>query len=97
MFVQRQIFRVKQGCRDELVQMILDEFVRIAFPRNYRVSTPQFATRDQVCWEAEFADLAEYSNFWDQWNNRPTTPAFLEKWYALTESGGTSELWRLRD
>lgn len=95
MYVQRTFYRVRHGCTDELVRMILDEFQHIGFRGVYRVSTPTFGPRDVVCWEAEFADLAAYEQFWADWLQRPTTPAFMNRWGELTEAGGTNELWKL--
>jgi hypothetical protein len=33
---------------------------------------------------------------WAEWNDLPTTPAFLEKWSELVEPGITTEIWNMQ-
>jgi len=96
MIVHRITFKVKPGRTNEVVQMILDEWKRGGSNVPHRVYVPVFGPQDQVCWEAEFADLAERKKFWDEWWSQPTNPEFMKKWVELVESGGTSEIWVLR-
>jgi hypothetical protein len=40
----------------------------------------------------EFEDWKQYHDFLEEWS---PGEAFWEKWYSLTEGGGTNEIWRL--
>ena len=47
--------------------------------------------------ENAIARLAVYEKFWADWLAKPETPAFLEKWNELIESGGSREIWELAE
>jgi hypothetical protein len=93
MLVNRRTFIVKRGAYDALLAL-LQEAVRES-GGNGRILVPEIAPFDQLVVEAEFESLAAYEQFWSNWGDQPTTPAFMERWFTLTESGGTNEIWRL--
>jgi len=57
--------------------------------------TPNVGPRDTLVLDDEFESLAEMESFWKEWFAKPDSPAFLEKWLALMETGGTTEIWNL--
>ena len=93
MIVQRITFKVKRGCMQELVALAksFDESAGITA----RTYTSRIGRHDTLVGEQEFESLAEMEKFWEEWSARPDTPAFMEKWLALTERGGTTEIWDL--
>ena len=53
---------------------------------------PEIAPFDTIVAETEFKDWDAYHKFWEEWS---PGEAFWTRWYALTENGGTNEVWRL--
>lgn len=95
MLVNRRTFIVRRGAYDALLTL-LQEAVREG-GGNARILVPEVAPFDQLVVEAEFENLAAYEQFWTDWASQPTTAAFMERWYTLTESGGTNEIWRVAE
>ena len=93
MIVQRVTHKVKQGCMEELVALG-NSFIE-STGRTVRRYTPNVGRFDTLVGDHEFEGLAEMEKFWAEWHARPDTPAFMEKWFALTETGGTTEIWNL--
>jgi len=94
MIVSRMTFVSKRGCMDDLVALMKADDERSDIPIT-RIYTPSIAPFDFVAAEWEFESLADYEKFWTGWFARPETADFMEKWYKLTENGGTSEIWNL--
>jgi hypothetical protein len=94
MIVRRATFNVKQGCMQEFVALVLAEGEKVG-PPNTRVYTPYAGPRDVLAIKWEFENLEAHDKFWTDWWARPETATFLEKWYELTERGGTDELGNL--
>jgi len=95
MIVNRRTFVVKRGCEEDLVALFRAERERLNIPITFRVYTPIIAPFDFVAAEWEFGSLEDYDKFWTDWSARPETAEFMEKWYKLTENGGTNEIWNL--
>ena len=93
MIVQRITWKVKQGCMQELVALA-KSFVESA-GITCRTYTSRIGRHDTLVGDNEFESLAEMEKFSAEWFARPDTPAFLEKWFALTERGGYTEVWNL--
>jgi hypothetical protein len=71
------------------------EIERMNLPNTQRVLIPMVAPFDLLVYEAEYEDLSEYERLWADWAASPEAASFMEKWNALTEIGGTNELWEL--
>jgi len=95
MIVNRRTIVAKPGDMEDLVAMMKAEWERLNVPITFRVYTPSIAPFDFVAAEWEFGSLEDYEKFWTDWFARPETAEFMEKWYKLTESGGTNEIWNL--
>ncbi len=95
MIVNRRTFVAKRGCMEDLVAMMKAEQERLNIPSTFRVYTPRIAPFDFVAMELEFGSLEDYEKFWTDWEARPETVEFMEKFNKLTESGGTNEIWNL--
>jgi len=95
MIVERRTWNVKRGCMQELVALG-NSFIETT-GSTVRLYTPTvgLGRQDTLVADHEFESLAEMESFWKEWFARPDTPAFLRKWEALTERGGTSEIWNL--
>lgn len=95
MIVERSTCTVKHrpGAMEELAALVKSECEKEGL--SSRVYTPQKAPHDTLVIEWEFESLAESEKYWAEWWAKPETAAFVEKWYALTESGGSTEIWNL--
>jgi len=93
MIVERQTWNVKRGCRQELVAFC-KSFAESA-GLTTRIYTDNVAPHGTLVLENEFESLAEMESFWKEWFARAVTPADIEKWFALTERGGYTEIWDL--
>jgi hypothetical protein len=90
--VERQEFRVKPGCLNEAVE-VLQEMWKLVDPiphRIYRTITGPFNTFYQ---ELEFEDLQQREKWWIGTGEK--IAPLMDKWNALNDTGGGSELLRL--
>jgi hypothetical protein len=94
MIVQRRTYVVKGGCMPETVAMIKAIIETHDFEHHIRrVYTPSIAPPGILAVEWEFESLEEYEKAWADWRDSPGSAEFMERWFELTESGGTNELW----
>jgi hypothetical protein len=93
--VNRRTFIAKQGCVQGLLDVLKAELETNPSPVPCRVYASSIARFDQVAVEWEFESLAAYEKFWADWFARPETPAFMDSWYPLNETGGKNEIWTL--
>jgi hypothetical protein len=95
MIVNRRTFLVKKGCSGKVVELLKTVSEGFNQLKAVRIYESYISPSDQVTWEAEFENLEEYAKFSAAWTGDPKRAAILEKFVSLTESGGTSEIWRL--
>ena len=93
MIVDRRMWTVKHGCMQEAVAF-LKSFLE-GSGLTLRVYTSRVGPDDTVVAETEHESLAEMESFYKEWFGRPDIPALAEKWNAVTEAGGTREIWDL--
>ena len=96
MIVQRMTYVVKRGCMPEIVAML--KALRESLDSDHhirRIYTPNIAPIDILAVEWEYESLEDYEKAWADWLDNPRRAEFMEKWWELTESGGTNELWDL--
>jgi len=60
-----------------------------------RIYSDNVGPHDTLVVDMEFEGLAERGKFWPEWVAKPDSAAFMEKWRAVTERGGTCEIWNL--
>ncbi len=92
MVINRRTFIPKRGCGDQLLALFKAERERTG---NFRILTPIYGPFDVVVCEFETADQAELDKNWAEWGQDPLSQTFMEKFMALTENGGSNELWEL--
>ena len=97
MIVNRRTFLVKGGCWDEALALTGAEISRVSFPHARRLYSSNIGPFDQLVFEAEFENLAEYEEFWAEYSASPEGAAFNEKFDTLLKSGGTNEIWTLEE
>ena len=95
MIVNRRTFVAKKGCLEEAAALMRAEVERTALPNTQRICIPVVAPFDLLVYEAEYENLEEYERLWTEWGASPEAAVFMEKWNALTEIGGTNEIWEL--
>jgi len=93
MLVNRRTFVVKRGRLEEAVALFMAEGERIGITG--RIYVPETGSFDTIAMEREFESLEEYERLWSEYFASPEAAQFQEKWYDLTETGGTNEIWRL--
>jgi len=95
MIVNRRTFVIKRGCWQEAVAMVKAEQERLDPGAAFRLYTPNIAPFDILAMEWEYGSLEEYEKAWGDYSVSPEAAEFMERWYELTETGGTSEVWDL--
>jgi hypothetical protein len=94
MIVNRRTFVAKRGQYQAAVGMLKEAKEIASNPDSMRIYVPEIAPFDIIAVELEFEDWEQYHKFWAEWS---PGEAFWEKWYALTNNGGTNEVWNLVD
>lgn len=101
MIVNRRTFNVKPGCGDKAVELLAAESAaekkRSGFSGAVRIYSSNIGQFNQVAFELEFKDLAEYAQFWAEWAARPTSAEWMKKWIELEASAGINEIWTLAE
>jgi hypothetical protein len=60
-----------------------------------RIYTSNIGPFQHIVNDIEFESLAQLAEYWQDWWSREETPAFMEKWNQLIESGGSAETWNV--
>jgi hypothetical protein len=94
MIVNRRSFIVKKGCSEKVVKL-LGTVVDGKNKPVVRIYSGFISPSDQVVWEAEFENLEAYTKFSTEWTASKKRATILKKFEELTESGGSSEIWRV--
>ena len=92
MIVNRRTFVPKRGHLSEAVDLLRQEADKLGMGDVPRIYVPEIAPFDVIVTEMEFEDWEAYHKFWAEW---APGEAFWTRWMALTENGGTNEVWRL--
>ena len=93
MLVNRRTFVVKRGHMKEAVALAVAERDRTGTASRIYISS--IGPFDILAFEDEGENLEEYEKDWAEYFASPEAAQFLEKWYEVTETGGTNEIWRL--
>ncbi len=91
MIVNRRTFIPKRGCGDEFVE--LWKTIREHYGVQARILVPEYGPFDVVVLEIEAPDMEAYNKFMAAVGQDPEFAGFFEKHMALTENGGTNEIW----
>ena len=95
MIVHRMTFYIKPGHIEEARALALAEIKRVNWHRPIRLYTSRMGRFNTLATENDFANLAEYEQYWNDWFATPAARTCLEKWDTLVEPGGAEELWDL--
>ncbi len=92
--VNRRTFIAKRGHVNEVVDMISNEDAEA--PERVRIYVSHYGRFDTVAMELEFSSVDEMEQAWTRWYASDHGKEFLERWHAITETGGTNEVWMLK-
>lgn len=95
MIVDRRTFVAKRGHFAEAVALMVAEMERSNITG--RIYVPETGLFDTIAVELEFEGLQEYERIWAEYFTSPEAAPFLEKLSEITETGGTSQIWRLAE
>lgn len=90
--VNRRTFIIKRGHLQEAVELLKreasDEIV-------HRIYVSHYGPFDNVVLDVEFNSVTEMEQIWTNWFASESAQAFGERWAAITETGGSNEVWFL--
>jgi hypothetical protein len=95
MIVQRITVQYKPGKLNEGIALVKEEIVNSNFSHPARIYTPHFDANDVGIGEYEFESVAEMEQFWTDWEIRPETAVFHQKYRPLIEPDMVSEIFDL--
>lgn len=91
--VNRRTFVAARGKNQEALDLLCagakDSTLR------YRIYTSHYGRFDEIALEIEFESMAHAEQVWAEFDAQPGTADFLARWTAVTEPGGSNELWVL--
>jgi hypothetical protein len=91
--VNRHEHKVKAGMESQMIDL-LKEF-RPKF-RPFEISTSTFGPNDTVALDFGFESMDEHDQSWADWLSSEPATQFFEKWYQMSEPGGTNEILEVR-
>lgn len=95
MIVQRITVHCKPGKVNEAIALVKEEIANSNFPHAVRMYTPQVDANNTTINEYEFENIAELEQFWANWETRPETAVFHEKYRPLIEPDMVNEIFDL--
>ena len=91
MIVNRVTRVVKRGCMEEAIALV-SAASDASSP--VRISVSETGLSGIIAMEFEFENMSAYEEFWKGFYASPEYASFRERWHAVTETGGTNEIWR---
>ncbi len=91
MIVNRRTFIPKRGCVDQFVELY--KSAREHYGIQARILVPEYGPFDVVVIEIEAPDMESYNKIMADTGQDPWFASFFEKHMALTENGGSNEIW----
>jgi UDP-N-acetyl-D-mannosaminuronate dehydrogenase len=101
MLVNRRTFIIKSGHYDEAVALLVEarEKAKSIGNATARIYASEVGTFDVVVFETDHENFAAYERDWETTLNHPTLVDWVKEWFqrwdAVTEAGGTNEIWRV--
>lgn len=93
--VNRRTFLAEHGKFEEALALLRE--MGKGTPHPYRLYHSYYGIFDTIALETEFGSVAEMETFWSAADTAPGMDEYMTRWYALTRSGGTNEVWILTD
>lgn len=94
MYIHRSHLKVKPGCWQSAIDLLLEESQRVA--QAIKLQVPVFGASDQVVLDIAFQDRDEFEHFWCHWNTTPEAQEFTRRWKEMT-LGGEDMFLRLHE
>jgi hypothetical protein len=92
MIVNRRTFVAQRGHLNQVARMLVDGCNEMGLGKAARVLVAEAGPFDQAVMEIEFETWEAYHSFTTE---LAPDPKWWKQWYAITESGGTNEVWRV--
>lgn len=90
--MNRRIFHIKPGEMPKALALLHEVGPKIKFPGPCRVYHNLSGEFNRITIEYEFSDFASYEAFWQYWAET-FAEEFMPRWYAVSDSGGSNELY----
>jgi len=92
MIVQKVTWIPRYEQQDQVVKLLKKGLAYGPFDAPYRILTPRIAPFGSIVLELDFENLAEYDRFWRElFANAPKS--YFDEWRAVTQEGGSNEIW----
>ncbi len=91
--INRRTFIADRGKVQAVIDLLRTAAQDAHYP--YRVCSSYYGAFDAVVLEVEFDSIAAMEEAWAEVNARPGMAEFMDKWYAVTCTGGSNEVWLL--
>jgi len=86
MIVERIAVQAKPGRRDQVLETLRAERLRMDDPNRMRILTPSMgAPWNTVVYELTSENLVESEKAWERWIARPETCEFMQNWHQLVD------------
>ncbi|MCB0067017.1 MAG: hypothetical protein KDD77_07700 [Caldilineaceae bacterium] len=95
MYINRRTFSTRIGRGEDAVSILKTGAKRLGWKPIYRILTSHFGTFGEVQLELEFETLADYEQFWADFDAAPETAGIMAQWLETVQEGGTNELWEV--
>jgi hypothetical protein len=97
MIVERRTHRTKQFCEQAAIDLIKECHETFAPPNAVRIYRSISGQGNAIYQEFEFVDWQEREQYWADFFALPQMPEWIERWKELTETGGSTEFYRLSE
>ena len=94
MIVHRVTVQCQLNMAAEAMTLLQEEITRAGFPHGVRLYRPR-GISDVTVSEFEFKNHDEMDRFWADWEARPETQAFWQKYQLLIQAGMVHEIFDL--
>ena len=96
MVVEREVYRVKQGCMDKLVGLLEEEIPKRGHddPTTH-LYTPEISPGSVIVIVWEFESLAAREAYWKEVAALPGVSGFMEKSRTYSDGKSKTEIWNL--
>jgi len=93
MFVVRLTYNTKMGKEEKAVELCKEFFSFAPVPHGLRIYRNGVGPFNKLVADIEFENTAEWEDYFERFWSSPENPEFMERWYAVLEPGGGSEIW----
>jgi hypothetical protein len=93
--INRRSVKIKIGCRDEAINMLVAELSQNSIPS--QVYSVIYGKLDVVSFDMQFESIQEHDRAWQEWGEKEGTSKFLERWHELIAdfNDGLNEIYTI--